>query len=369
MAVLIVLLALALFLAGYPRVVASLYGPRPTPDETHTVTTGDGWRVALHRYRPRGERPHGEPVLLHHGLSGTYKNFDLGVGTPEAPVPSLAHWLADRGYDVWAVDLRGRGASEKPRLFGDKRWDWAVDEFVEQDDPAFVAHILATTGFANLHWVGLSMGGILLLCAAGREGSPRIASGVALGSGLAYAGTGSGYEPLIRWVGLARFLKRAPTGLLAKLQAPLCGRSWVRVGAFNFYPENIAPQGARAIEGGSLEDIPGSLLAQMATLFAESGLTSRDGRVRYVDLAARITTPILTIAGEEDRQSSPELADKTRRALPENGDHAVRKFGRSFGHPEHYGHIDLVAGLRADRETFPAILEWIQAHPAKRASA
>ena len=365
MTVLAILLLVALALVLYPRVVESLYGPAPTPDEVHFVTTSDGWRLALHRYRPRGGDPHGEPVLLHHGLSGTAKNFDLGVGSPDAPAPSLAHWLADRGYDVWACDLRGRGASERPSRRNGKRWDWSLDDFIEKDDPAFVDTILARSGHAALHWVGLSMGGILLLCHCAREGSPRVASGVAAGSGLAYAGTGSGYESLIRWTGLTKVLRRVPTGLLAKIQAPFCGRRGSDVGSFNFYPANIAPRAARAIEGGSLEDVPGNLLQQMATLFAPEGLSSMDGTVRYVERAANVTTPILMIAGERDRQSSTDLADKTRAVLPGDA-HKVLKFGRSHGHPEHYGHIDLVAGLRADRETFPAILAWLKAHPARR---
>ena len=365
MTLLAVVLFLALFVVLYPRVVESLYGPRPTPDEVHFVTTSDGWRLALHRYRPRGDDPNGEPVLLHHGLGGTAKNFDLGVGTPDAPAPSLAHWLADRGYDVWVCDLRGRGASEHPTLGNGKRWDWSLDDFIEKDDPAFVDYILARAGHANLHWIGLSMGGILLLCHCAREGSPKVASGVAAGSGLDYAGTGSGYESLIRWTGLTRVLKRVPTGLIARLQAPFCGRRGSGVGAFNFYPANIAPRAARAIEGGSLEDVPGALLKQMATLFAPGGLTSMDGRVRYVERAANVTTPILMLAGEKDLQSSPALADRTRGVLPGDA-HKVVKFGRSYGHPEHYGHIDLVAGLRADTETFPEMLAWLKAHPASR---
>ena len=46
--------------------------------------------------------------------------------------------------------------------------------------------------------------------------------------------------------------------------------------------------------------------------------------------------------------------------------HEVAPFGRVYGHSEEYGHIDLVAGRSADRETFPKMLAWLQAQPAQR---
>ena len=365
MTLLIVLSLLVLVLLFALRVVESRYGPRPTPDEIHFVAASDGWRLALHRYRPRGDNPHGEPVLLHHGLSGCHSNFDLGVSTPETPAPSLAHWLADRGYDVWVCDLRGRGASERPRLFSSKRWDWSVDDFIEKDNPAFVDYILSRSPYRNLHWIGLSMGGILLFCHCALHGSPRVASGVACGSGLEYKDTGSAFDSLIPLAPLAPRIRRVPVGLLSKLEAPFFGRWNLKMEHFNFYPPNMAPRAIRAIGSGSLDDVSGNVMLQMATMFREGGLTSFDGTVRYAELAANITTPLLLIAGEKDQQSSVKLAEKTRRLL--TGDkHKVAAFGRSYGHPEHYGHIDLVAGLRAEMETFPEILAWLRAHPARR---
>jgi alpha-beta hydrolase superfamily lysophospholipase len=110
---------LLIFFAGWLilTVSRSKYGPRTTQDEIHFTYASDGWRLALHHYRPRGASPHGEPVLLHHGLASNHFTFDLGVGTEDSPVPSIAHWLADRGYDVWVCDLRGRDDSDRPGFF------------------------------------------------------------------------------------------------------------------------------------------------------------------------------------------------------------------------------------------------------------
>src|SRR5688572_29289038 len=81
------------------------------PDEIHFARTSDGWRIALTRYR--AERPGGgEPVLLCHGIASNSTGLDL---TAEG---SLARALARAGHDAWLLDLRGRGQSQQPRLFG-----------------------------------------------------------------------------------------------------------------------------------------------------------------------------------------------------------------------------------------------------------
>src|SRR5689334_6562124 len=74
------------------------------PDEIHFARTKDEWRVAVSRYRPA--KPIGaDPLLLVHGLGANRYNFDLSDRT------SLARYLADAGYDVWVLELRGRGLS------------------------------------------------------------------------------------------------------------------------------------------------------------------------------------------------------------------------------------------------------------------
>ncbi|MDP8256498.1 MAG: alpha/beta fold hydrolase [Candidatus Alcyoniella australis] len=363
--VLFVILLIIVAARLYLYFVEAAYGPKTTEDEVHYVTASDGWRIALHRYRPRGENPHGEPVLLHHGLAASYKNFDLGVGTKEHPSPSLAHWLADRGYDVFVCDLRGRGLSDHAGLFTGKRWDWTVDDFIYKDDPAFVDYILERTGFANMHWIGLSMGGILLFCYCALHGSPKLASGVAAGSGLRYADTGSDYQPIIGLSWLGPIMRRVPIGTLSKLQAPLAGRWNLKSERFDYYPPNTAPQAGRAIMSGSLEDVSGNQVLQMSTLFKGRGLASWDGTVYFAEEAKNITTPTLLVCGVQDLQSSVDLSHKTRELFGE-GDHKVAPFGKDFGHKEDYGHIDLVAGINAESETFPEMLAWLQTHPAHR---
>jgi pimeloyl-ACP methyl ester carboxylesterase len=344
------------------------YAPTTRQDETHFITTSDGWRLALHRYRARGKKPHCEPVLLHHGLTCSHIGFDLNVGDEKHPVPSLAIWLAAKGYDVWSCDLRGRGASEHAGHFQKKNWDWNVDDYIERDDPAIVDYILSKSPYKNLHWIGHSMGGILLFCYCALNGSPKIASGISAGSGLDYTDTGSHYQPLIPFAGLAGKIGRIPAGFFTKVIAPFCGRINNVFESFNYYPKNTAPKAARMIHGAALFDTTGKVFHQMAGLFTLGGLRSADGRTIYTELAGNVTTPMLLLAGDKDIQASPQLSEKTRKLFP-GDDHQTAFFGKDFGHAEHYGHFDLLCGLRAKAEVYPHIIKWLEAHPAKKARA
>jgi pimeloyl-ACP methyl ester carboxylesterase len=353
----------AVFLAAFLW-AKSRYQGRSDEDEIHFVRTADGWRLALHRYRPRGDHPHGEPVLLHHGLASNHYSFDLGAGPPDQPSPSLARWLADRGYDVWAVDLRGRGASERPPLFS-PRWHWSMDDYIRYDDPAFVTAILAHSRYENLHWIGHSMGGILLFCHCGLHGSPRVASGIAVGSGLEYRDTGSRYQPFAPYKRYVRPLGRVPLGSFAKIFSPVCGRWRNALEEFNYHLPNMSPAAARVVYGGVISNTSSDELYQLASMFEPGGLRSLDGSVQYSRLTGRITTPLLLIAGDDDRQSSVQLAEQTHRLLP--GDqHQLSCFGPAYGHATHYGHFDLLVGRHAEREVFPHILNWLRSHPAHR---
>ncbi len=79
-------------------------------EEDHHALTADGWRIALHRYRPQRPR-YREPVLLTHGFIENRRIWDL------AEDRSLARDLAGRGFDVWALELRGSGESAPGSLY------------------------------------------------------------------------------------------------------------------------------------------------------------------------------------------------------------------------------------------------------------
>lgn len=70
-----------------------------------TVTTSDGVRINVkHKFGPA---PLKIPVLLIHGTWGNSATWDF-------PGRSVMDYLAVRGYDVYALDMRGMGLSDNP---------------------------------------------------------------------------------------------------------------------------------------------------------------------------------------------------------------------------------------------------------------
>jgi hypothetical protein len=86
-----------------------------TNDDLHYVSTRDGWRIAVVHYKARTDAStkHKYPVLLCHGLSSNRLAYDMG-----ADQVSFARYLANEGFDVFAIELRGKVKKTNERSTG-----------------------------------------------------------------------------------------------------------------------------------------------------------------------------------------------------------------------------------------------------------
>ena len=148
--------SLALWLSGLPEAKAA--------PVSEVYIPGGAGRLRLIR-RTGG----GRPVLMVHPFSpGCAAAFD---------VPGLS-WmgdLADRGHDVWALDLPGFGGSSRPAEM--ERPAAEGRPAVRAKDgaagvAAAVAHILRVTGAAHIDLVGWSFGSVLAAMVSGAH--PRL---------------------------------------------------------------------------------------------------------------------------------------------------------------------------------------------------
>jgi pimeloyl-ACP methyl ester carboxylesterase len=318
-------------------------------DELHRVDGGHGFRIALWRFRTPGERGH--PVLLCPGLGANRFSFE-----PDPDV-SLARHLRDEGFDTWVVELRGHGASDRPNE--DRPWGWAFDDHVTQDVPAAIEGVRRVTGAESVHFVGHSMGGLLLYAHLARGGA-GLRSGTTIGSSLDYYDTGSWFQPLTRLAPLTRYMPAVPIGALQTLASPFGPREGNPLDEFNIWVSNTEPRVWRKLQAIGWHSVSSPVLAQLATAFEPGGLRRATTDRRYLSDVGRAKVPVMAIAGSVDRQCPPSAAERTVDALshPES---RLATFGTIHGHQDEYGHFDLVMGKRAPSEVWPELVAWLEA--------
>jgi pimeloyl-ACP methyl ester carboxylesterase len=346
------LVVAAIVAVGYG--LRAFYACGTRQDATFRVTAADGGRPALHRYRGGDDRA-SLPVVLCHGLGANRYVFDL------RGEPSLALFLKRRGWDVWVAELRGSGMSDRPGLlWSDVPYDPRFEDLLNEDVPAIIDHVLAKTGAPALHWVGHSMGGMLVQAHLSRNLDTPMASAVTIGSPLDFSAMEHPFFKRLlnaRWIVMLH--PYAPFPVINRLLIPFVHNLHNRVVGV-FHAPNIRGDAARKYLAAGTEVMVSRELWLDFKRWMESGLFSgRDG-VPYVGKAPNV--PVLTLGGSADRMA-PEAAVKPPYAAEDNsGRHKSLILGKDAGCAEDYGHIDLLVGDRAESEVFPRIASWLEAH-------
>lgn len=328
---------------------ACVYGHHTRQDETLFVSAPDGWRLAVHRYRPVGDRV-GLPVILCHGLGGNRHSFDL------AGAPSLAQFLKDTGRDVWVIELRGSGLSARPGLLrSDVPLSWGFDDHLDKDTPAPIDFVCARTGAPAIHWIGHSMGGMLGLCHVANTPDSRIRSLVTLGSPVDFRKIPRrvfGVLLQLKW--MMRIVPFAPMSLFARLSIPVLHYLPPYVqGLLN--PRNIEPNVARRIVAVGSPLTTSSRLWLDFGRFLETGVFSRVSGRPYLAELDGCRVPIFSISGAADLLAPPAACQDSDIPV---GTRLV--MGKVSGYQEDYGHMDLLLGSRARIEVYPLLAEWLR---------
>jgi predicted alpha/beta hydrolase len=321
-------------------------------DEVHFAATPDGWRLALHRYRARPGGS-GMPVLLCAGY-GCNRHF---VDSDEPY--SLARFLARQGFDVWPVELRGRGLSQPTRACR-RPGAWTFDDLARIDVPTALAYVAEATG-RRVAWVGHSMGGLVLYACLGTrpDVASLVAAGVTVASPVRFPGTNRSLA--------ARFgeaLLNVPLGDVVP-QRLVIGALWHLVGpsqlAIGMNPANVDRHIVGRTLRRAMSDVSRHKLKQLARWALEGEFLSVDRTTDYRAALANVTTPLLIAAGSADRIATPEAVRLALEYLP-SGVADYAEFGRAHGAGVDFGHVDLILGRAAPAKVFPVLGRWLAAH-------
>lgn len=346
------LIALAM-VAGHLWFWRWYYDRRRLPDEVHYVTTEDGWKIALSRFRGGSGLGGGQPVICCPGLACNARMFDFDERR------SLARELAAQGFDVWVMDPRGMGLSERPGWFG-KSWRFGFEEFVQQDAPAAIRAVTQATGVPRVFWVGHSMGGLIGYHVTARhELGDFIAGVVALGSpaDLSRHREVIGMPmQLLEW-----FVRGWPVvrlGRLCALIAPLAGRVRRFPETLFVCSKNTSGRSLRHFMVEVLEDVPRQLLDQFAdNVFRDLAFDGRPQAQMHVALKA-FSPPLLAIAGNRDFIAPPASVHAATKIL---GCEEVEEItlGDDPAESSAFGHLDLLIGDDAPRIIYPRVIDWL----------
>ncbi|MFO0569520.1 MAG: alpha/beta hydrolase [Polyangiaceae bacterium] len=289
------------------------------------------------------------PVLLIHGYGQNRYAFHL-------PLRSMANYLAHAGFDVFNVDLRGRGRSghlgaRRPR---------SVLEFIQEDVPAALDEIRTLSAGRPVFLVGHSLGGVVSYCAAADQG-PRVAGVVSLGSPYHFtlgsrwlAGLTSAFLALDQRVPLpnlpvparayGKFVRTARRVVESPLY-PLPFRGFHR-GAIE--PEVLEQHMSLAMDRGSI--------ATMRAMFSwaqeiRDRKAGDDGLFGYAKRFESLELPLLVIAGLYD-DLAPPASVRPAHDLSSSSDRTYRELP--------FGHVDLLIGREAPKLTWPLLETWLK---------
>lgn len=350
--------------------------PRP---EVVPIKTADGWTLVAHHYPPTAARVAGAPpVILCHGLTYNAQFWDLD------PSCSPASYLASRGFDVWAVDLRGCGLSQKwvwslddaPGAFlgsalrratqgklGSKGYqsldpkyaNWTMDDHIAHDVPALVYLVKLRTGHKQVAWVGHSMGGIVALAHLSRFKNPGIGRLVTVGSQLTMP-QGRVAGQFFRELLTTREWQLAGTSPGAELIA----RSMTSVHGLFFNERNVAPAVYEALTTWAV-DVPSvGLMKQYLQLSEKGVLLDASGRFNYAQALGNVKVPVLIAGGASDVFAPPAVQQFIHDRVGST-DKTLLIFGRASGYAADSGHNDALVGLNSQAQVYPNLARWLAA--------
>ena len=257
---------------------------------------------------------------------------------------SIENWLAQRGWDVWNLELRGTGLSRDLGTVAAERFDDYVDDVV-----AVAEHF-----GGDAYFVGHSMGGGAVYGAATRtpmKGVVGVAAMYGFGGANEILGavcrTSVALEPVIADWGV-----NVKTRLAGRIMARLYGLSDVLGYWFplsGWWPGSVEREllDERLVEGFDWTST--QVWREMARWCTEG--------FPYATAWESTDVPLLVLLGDEDALMPP---DDGRQAYDASGssDKTLKVFG--FEHDEvHWGHLDLVLGRLATRHIWSFVDDWL----------
>ena len=321
--------------------------------ETIYAPTADGWKLALHIWKGRGPRRL-LPVMLFHGLGANRLNLHM------TRRHSLALAIANRGFDVYAAELRGAGLSRFPSGRSIASCDWGFNDYANTDVPALVERVCQLAKVPKVHAVGHSMGGMVLYAYA-TSLPGRLTSICAIGSPVIGALPLAFREKNLLQFGAKLATEGRPRKVPLKALAGAAGylgplANKILEGTLVSADNADSSIGLKVIHDAT-DDIPLNLVAELYRHFCDN--SDESSAYSYEARLDKIDVPVFVIAGVNDRVAVPDSIREGVSRL-KSRDIRFRELGKRYGDKVDYGHIDLLIGRYAPQEVYPLIADYLE---------
>ncbi|GEM_PF-5502442 len=357
--------------------------------ETHSVASAPGVTLKLFRTAPSSGRAYPNIVFLVHGFGIDHGEYDL-----EPPL-SFARYLAENGFEVWAMDSRGSGDSSPQSLTDANGWRFNFDDVVHVDLHAALEYSLAASGAPGYVMLGHSLGGAAPLAYVTTHPQTPCKGAILVAPTICvpYVGwqTDPRREKFWKWVSPLRF--SLPTGLplpMSKLAQgvamvlPEPAYSWTVwtlnwfVGPLIWSPENTNKEIATMALKTAVSDVNSTMLRQLMTWgehldsttygpspyewhYESSSYQQANGFQSYSARLPKFTVPQLWLAAPADYFVPPAMVYAAY-SLSGAADKTFVEANKASGFSVDYGHGDLMIGVHTPKETYPLMLGWLQEH-------
>lgn len=270
------------------------------------------------------ENPEGEPVFLLHGSMENGKIFY------SKSLKGYGPFLAKQGYDVFVLDMQGRGEST-PKM--NKRSGYGQVDVIKTDIPLSLEKIKEIKGDVPIYAAAHSWGGVLLLAYMVRFEN-KIKNAVLFG--------------VKRWITIRNweYFKKLTIGwyTLGKILNPIYG----------YFP-------AVKLGAGS-DDEPIEHYNQINEWLKVDSpwIDNVDGYDYGKAFEEKELPPLLFLAGKNDTLLG---RPKDVKLLMDEVKHAKKEYwylAKSSGNLHDYGHVDMLSHRDAPKDHFPAIAEWME---------
>jgi predicted alpha/beta hydrolase len=268
--------------------------------------------------------PNSTPVLMIHGSIENGKIFYSSSGK------GLAPYLAKNGYDVFVVDLRGRGLST-PSI--SKHSKHGLSEILHDDFPAYIHKIKEIKGNVPQHWIAHSWGGVMMLAYLAKYfGSVRVASMV--------------------FFGTKRRLTVLNPERLWKINV-----MWYAMAQLGISLKGYIP--AKEAKVGSDNETKKSHKQAKKWVQSKKWIDWND-KFDYATALKKIKLPpTLYLTGKNDHIICNPKDIKLLMKETGEQDHQYKVMGKSTGYKHDYGHNDILTHVDAPNDVYPVVLDFM----------